>query len=314
MITFLNFTAGITQLLKIFFIILIIATIIFAIYKKKKPGVFAKNLVDRTNSWWFIYLFYIITFGINYTISLIGLCFVSYIAHREFISNIKLPISSRRILLWSYIAIPIQYYFIYKSYFLLFLLFIPVFMLFVLITRTILEDNSEEYLKTISYIHLSLIISTYTISHIAYLAQFPTIENEKNIYQALIFFVIFITSLNDIFQFVSGKIFKGKKLTPQISPNKTISGFIGGIIGSGLLAYSFRHIMPLSTTQTIIAGVAISIFGLLGDLNISAIKRNINVKDMSDLIPGHGGILDRIDSLSFTSVIFFYLLYFWIYQ
>lgn len=314
MITLLNFTGQITQLLIIFFCVLSFASLVFYIFKKLKPGIFAQNLVDRTNSWWIIYFFYILTFGINYETTLVGLLFVSFVAHRELISNLKFPLHSRRLILWSYLAIPIQYYFIYRGYFLLFLLFIPVLMFFLLVIRTILDDNTRDYLRIISHLHLSLMISTYAISHIAYMAQFPTIEAEKNIYQAIIFFIIFVTSLNDIFQFISGKIFKGKKLTPLISPNKTISGFVGGVLGSALFAYSLRDIMPLSATQTIIAGCVISVFGLLGDLNISAIKRNLNIKDMSNFIPGHGGVLDRIDSLSFTSVAYFYLLYYWIYQ
>lgn len=72
--------------------------------------------------------------------------------------------------------------------------------------------------------------------------------------------------------------------------------------------------MPLSLIQALISAFALSIFGLLGDLSISSLKRDLNIKDMSQFIPGHGGILDRIDSLIFTSMIFFYLVYYWIYQ
>lgn len=313
MTSFTNFTPQVLNLLYVFFIALICSTIIFGVSHHFKKNSFTLNLVQRTNSWWIIYLFYILTFGFNFVASLVGLAFISFIAHREFLSNLKFSVASRRIILWSYFAIPLQYYFIYRGNFLLFEIFIPVFTLFLLLIRAILQDDATDYIKNSTQLHLSLMISTYTISHIAYLYQLPTIESEISNYQALIFFLIFITSVNDIFQFIAGKIFKGPKLIPKLSPNKTITGALGGILGSILLGHLFSPIMPLSHTQSLISAGFISVFGLLGDLNISAIKRNLVIKDMSNFIPGHGGIMDRLDSLSFTSIIFFYLIYYWVY-
>jgi phosphatidate cytidylyltransferase len=195
----------------------------------------------------------------------------------------------------------------------LFFTFIPVAMFFLLSLRTVIEDEPSESLKVFTHLHWSLILTTFTISHIAYLTSLPSIPGEENPHQALIFFLIFLTQSNDIFQYIFGMTLGKKPISPKISPKKTIVGAVGGVAGSLVLSYLFASAMPLSVTQCLTVGFFVSIAGLLGDLNISAIKRSLDVKDMSNLIPGHGGILDRIDSLTFSSIIYFYIIFYWIY-
>ena len=92
-----------------------------------------------------------------------------------------------------------------------------------------------------------------------------------------------------------------------MSPNKTWAGFYGGVVATMLLAIVLAQLLtPLSTMHAVIAGLLIALIGLFGDLNMSAIKRDVNVKDSSDLLPGQGGILDRVDSLTFTAPAFYY--------
>lgn len=123
--------------------------------------------------------------------------------------------------------------------------------------------------------------------------------------------LIVLTEVNDILQFLCGKLFGRHKVIPAISPNKTEAGFIGGAFFSTLLALLlWPHFIPVSPAQAALLGFLLSISGMLGDLVCSAIKRYRGVKDFSDLIPGHGGVLDRIDSLLVTAPVFFYFLYF----
>ena len=111
-------------------------------------------------------------------------------------------------------------------------------------------------------------------------------------------------------QFVCGKIFGKHKILPNVSPNKTWEGFIGGVICSMIIGYFMGFLTPLETLPLILISASIAILGFMGDAIISAVKRDFGVKDMSDVIPGHGGYLDRIDSLSTTSSPFFHLIYF----
>ena len=313
MLTLLNFSNPISYRLVVFACLLVVATIIFYTLHRFSPSSLSQNLKQRTNSWWVIFALFILLMGIDNRITFIGFAFISFIAHREMVSNISLPFSARRTILWSYLAIPIQYALAYYGNYMLFITFIPLTMCFLLSLRTIIEDSPEQSLQVFSQLLWSLLITTYTISHIVYFISLPAIPGTIKSYQSFIFFLIFICQVNDIFQYISGKIFGRFSIAPQISPNKTYAGVIGGILGSSLLAYSFSSLMPLTVIQSVFLGAIISVTGFLGDLNISAIKRSLNVKNMSDFIPGHGGILDRIDSLTFSSVIYFYLIYYWIY-
>jgi phosphatidate cytidylyltransferase len=130
-------------------------------------------------------------------------------------------------------------------------------------------------------------------------------------------YIIFLGTMAaavDNLAYAFGKIFgQGKKkLIPEISPNKTVIGSIGGVLGTVLVAWLFRFAVPgLSFGQCLLLGLLLAITGQLGDLVKSAIKRDMGVKDMGNLIPGHGGVLDRFDSWLFSApFIYFYLKFF----
>ena len=103
--------------------------------------------------------------------------------------------------------------------------------------------------------------------------------------------VFFLTALNDIFQYLSGKAFGKRKLAPVISPNKTWEGFLGGVIATAVASVFF------TLFESALFGAAVSLFGTIGDLAVSTLKRAAKVKDTGTFLPGHGGILDRLDSL-----------------
>ena len=130
-------------------------------------------------------------------------------------------------------------------------------------------------------------------------------------------YIIFLGTMAaavDNLAYAFGKIFgRGKKkLIPEISPNKTVVGSMGGVLGTVLVAWLFRFSVPgLSVGQCLLLGLLLAITGQLGDLVKSAIKRDMGVKDMGNLIPGHGGVLDRFDSWVFSApFVYFYLKYF----
>ena len=121
-------------------------------------------------------------------------------------------------------------------------------------------------------------------------------------------YVVFITAFGtDIFAYFSGYFFGKHKLCPKLSPKKTVEGAIGGIIGSIVLCAVFaRLVYPELTLHCIILGLLASLFSQAGDLSASAFKRKMGIKDFSNLIPGHGGMLDRIDSVLFTAPFIYY--------
>jgi phosphatidate cytidylyltransferase len=129
-----------------------------------------------------------------------------------------------------------------------------------------------------------------------------------------VFFALFVTFASDIAAFFIGRALGKHRLAPNISPGKTREGAIGGIIGAIIISLCFIAPTPLSLPisygQAIVLGLLVSIFGQLGDLTESLLKRNMGIKDSSQLIPGHGGFLDRIDSVVFAGVVVYYFVVF----
>ena len=126
------------------------------------------------------------------------------------------------------------------------------------------------------------------------------IESEYSNLKVYLLYSVLVAILSDIGGLVCGKIFKGKKLT-KISPNKTISGSIGSFIFSTLLIPFFYKVqIDQSLVNLFFITIIISLISQLGDLFISLLKRKAKVKDTSDLLPGHGGVLDRIDGIIFA--------------
>ena len=145
------------------------------------------------------------------------------------------------------------------------------------------------FFKAISLLYMSLLV---------YLIIIPKI-NDK-FFEIIIIYSILISIMSDVGGMVIGKIFKGKKLT-KISPNKTISGSIGSFIFSlFLIPFFIKHFDNYDLVVIILFTLLISLTSQIGDLLISLLKRKANVKDTSDLLPGHGGILDRIDGIIFA--------------
>lgn len=277
------------------------------------PRDFLATLKQRVNSWWVIFLIVVLMIGTKREILFIAMAVISFISFRELTSKLNLNANHRRTLLIAFLCIPIQYYFAYNRNFIAFLTFIPVGMLVLLPFRSILEDLSEDSIKTFSQLHWALMLTVFSLSHIAYIASLPNIEATQEGAPGMIFFLILITQLNDVSQFIAGKLFGKRKISPLISPNKTWAGLIGGVLGSIMFGYFFRGLLPLTTIQVLLLSSLLAIAGFFGDLNISAIKRDLKIKDMGDLIPGHGGILDRMDSLIFSNLVFFYLIYYWLF-
>jgi phosphatidate cytidylyltransferase len=159
----------------------------------------------------------------------------------------------------------------------------------------ILSDRPKGYLQRVALGILAFALFGSCLGHLGYFA------NDTR-YRPILFWIVMTVELNDVFAYVSGKSFGHRKLAPQTSPNKTLGGAIGAAVLTTTLAaiiahYVFRH-TPIDRWYRLIAlGLIISVLGQLGDLLISSIKRDLDIKDMGVLFPGHGGLLDRFDSL-----------------
>ena len=160
--------------------------------------------------------------------------------------------------------------------------------------------------------HLSMFILLFGILYIGYtLGHFLRLRNQHD-GALLVLFVLLVTWAGDTAAYYVGKTWGSRPLAPRLSPNKTIEGFLGGLVVAPLIAW-IGHLwfLPAVTpVDCLILGLLFTVLGLLGDLSESALKRHAGVKDSGSLIPGHGGVLDRVDSLLLNAPVFYYYMAF----
>ncbi len=290
--------------------ILVFSTLLFFIWGKIKPQANLTELKLRTKSWWGMATMFILAAVINPLISYFAFGLLSFMALRELATISKnVRDADRRVLIWCYIAIPIQYVLAYNGLFNLFVIFIPIVMFIWIPFMLVMRGETTEIGRSMSVLPTQLMLTVFSLSHLAFLLSLPEIAGFNAGGRGLLLFIVFITEINDVFQFTWGKLLGRHKIIPKISPNKTWEGFIGGILTTTIIGYFLRFLTPFSEIEALVVSFIVACAGFVGDVVVSAVKRDIGLKDTGTLIPGHGGILDRIDSLSITAVVFFHIVY-----
>ena len=284
-------------------ILLTIATLTVYLVPKFKQI----ELQQRLTSWCWIVAIFATTLIANHTISICLFGFLSFLAFKEYISLIPTRLTDRRVLFWAYLAIIVQYYWISINWYVMFLIFVPVYTFLFLPMRMVITGETQGFLKAIGTLHWGLMLTVFSLGHLAYLLMLPDRGNPIAGSAGLVLYLVFLTEINDIGQYIWGKSFGRHPVTPTVSPNKTWEGLIGGIVTTTGLAIAIAPwLTPFDWIHALGVGIIISCAGFIGDVTISALKRDLGVKDSGNVIPGHGGILDRIDSLTYTAPLFFH--------
>jgi len=286
------------------------ASIAFFVVKLIRPQANIKELVDRTKSWWVMALIFISATMIITKLAFITIALISFIAFRELYSVLGFRQSDRSAIFWAFLAIPIQYYLAYIGWYGAYIIFIPVVMFLYLPMRLVLQGDTKGIIKSMSSLQWTLMLTVFGISHMALLLSLPEKESFSSGGRGLLLFLVFITEINDVLQYIWGKLLGRHKIVPKVSPNKTWEGFVGGILSTTAIGFGLGFLTPLSTPNVVLVTFIVALSGFFGDIMMSAVKRDIGVKDMGNMIPGHGGVLDRIDSLAYTAPIFFHLVYY----
>lgn len=289
----------------VIFGILIFASLLFFVVGKIRPKANLAELKARTRSWWIMATLVLAAVLINTTVSYIALALLSFMAFRELYSVLEFRDADRRAIFWGYLSIPIQYYLAYIGWYGAFIIFIPVVMFLFLPLRLVLKGETKGIIKSMSSLQWMLMLTVFGLSHMAYLLS---LSDEHG--RSMLLFLVFLTEINDVMQFTWGKLLGKHKIVPRVSPNKTWEGFIGGVLSTTAIGYFLGFLTPLTTGQVLFVSFFLALAGFVGDIVMSSVKRDIGVKDMGAAIPGHGGILDRIDSLSYTAPVFFHLVYY----
>lgn len=265
------------------------------------------NLNARIRAWWVMIAVFAIAhlLGPLATIVLFGIA--SFFALREFITLTPTRRADYRpLLLCFYVLIPVQYFLIADNWYGLYAIFIPVYGFVLLPSLSALADDPEHFLDRTAKIQWAVMITIYCISHVPALMML-NLKHYAGQNALLVFYLLMVVQLNDVLQYVFGKLFGRRKLAPRVSPSKTVEGFVGGTLGATAIGAGMWWITPFSPLQALAISFVVVLAGSLGGLALSAVKRSLGAKDWGTMIEGHGGMLDRMDSVSFSAPIFFHL-------
>jgi len=269
-----------------------------------------QELKDRIYSWWIIIVFFIVGAMLNTTMAMFFFGLLSYLALKEYFSLIPSRHTDRRVMFYAYIAIIPQYYFAGIQWYGMFIILIPVFLFLLLPFRQVLIGETKGFLENTSRVQWGLMMFVFGLSHLAYMITLAPVGSNSVGGTELVLYLVLLTELNDVLQYIWGKSIGKRKIIPKVSPNKTVEGFLGAFVSISILAVLFSFLTPFTWWEALIAGMIISWAGFIGDVVVSMIKRDIGVKDSGNMLPGHGGILDRVDSLIYTAPLFFHYVYY----
>jgi phosphatidate cytidylyltransferase len=237
------------------------------------------------------------------------ICFLSFWGMKEFLSMYNLYNKKTAVLLFLFL-IP-EYFSLYSKNYFDFILYTSLFAIFFGIYTIFIKNIISK--KRGLLVSFGIFLCTFSIGHLSFIynIHFP-FSNMIGVY--ILILLVVPTELNDVFQYLTGKAFGKTKITPVISPNKTLEGFLGGLVLTILLCNFLGFILlpEQSFLFYSLLGILIGILGFFGDLFMSYVKRNAGVKDTGNLIPGHGGLLDRIDSLMFITPIYYGLIVYYL--
>ncbi len=266
-----------------------------------------QNLNARIRAWWMMVAVFGLAMATGGIGSVVLFALTSFLALREFITLTPTRPGDHRSLFWVFFVIlPLQYYLIAIKWYGLFSIMIPVYAFLFLPIRSAMAGDCERFLERTAKIQWALMICVYCVSYVPALLSLniPGYEGQNG---KLMFYFVLVAQISDVLQYVWGKTLGRHKIAPSVSPNKTWEGFIGGVAGATLLGGGLWWATPFTPLQSAGMSLAITLMGFGGGLVMSAIKRDRGVKDYGHWIAGHGGVMDRIDSLCFAAPVFFHL-------
>jgi phosphatidate cytidylyltransferase len=257
-------------------------------------------------------------FGAAIALGPVGACvlfgFVSFFALREVITLTPTRRADHHTLFWAFfVVIPAQYYLVCSGWYGLYSIFIPVYVFLFLAIRSTFTGDATRYLERTAKIQWGVMICVYCVSYAPALLTLgvrgPAGEPWRQ-WKLLVFLVV-VVQMSDVLQYVWGKLLGRRKIAPHLSPNKTWEGFVGGVLSAAALGTALHRLTPFPLPGAAAVSLLIALMGFAGGIVMSAIKRDAGVKDYGHLIEGHGGMMDRIDSLTFAAPVFFHVVRYW---
>lgn len=292
-------------------VILVVASVVGALLARRTGEGPARatvaNLNARIRSWWVMSAIFGATILLGPVFTTVLFALLSFLAMREFITLTKTDRADHEVLFWAFfIILPLHYLFAGIRWYGMFSIFIPVYAFVFIPFRRVLTGETRDFLANTARIQWALLICVYAVSHMPMLLALPIAGYEGENAKLLFFFVLTV-QLSDVLQYVWGKTLGRRPVAPRVSPHKTWEGTVGGIGSAVLVSSLLWWATPFNPWQAAAMALLICLAGFFGGLVLSAIKRDLGAKDWGGSIAGHGGFLDRIDSLCFAAPLFFHI-------
>jgi phosphatidate cytidylyltransferase len=265
------------------------------------------SLTDRIASWWVMCGVILASLVLGPLGSVMLFCFLSFMALREFVSLAPTRRGDHRALLLAFfVGIPVQYALVATGSYGLFSVVIPIAGILCLPVASALGGDTERFLERAAEIQWGVLICVYGVSHAPALLMLdiPGYAGQNG---KLLVYLIIVVESSDVLQYIWGKLYGRRAIAPTVSPGKTVEGLVGGVASATILGTALWWLTPFRPWQAALLSLGVTIVGFAGGLIMSAIKRDRGVKDFGTVIAGHGGVLDRIDSLCFAGPLFFHL-------
>ncbi|MBK6674307.1 MAG: phosphatidate cytidylyltransferase [Proteobacteria bacterium] len=265
------------------------------------------NLVARINAWWVMVAVLAVTFLLGRAVTLVVFGLMAWFALREFVTLTPTRTADRLPLSVAFfVVVPAQFLLIGLDQYGTFSIFVPVYAFLLLPAIAALRGDVDDFLPRTAKLQWGLMITVYCLSHAPalLLLQVPGFEGRDAL---LLFYLLLVVQMSDVMQYVCGKLWGKTKIAPLVSPSKTVAGFVGGGLAATAIGAAMWWITPFSPAVSAAMSAVIVMMGFLGGLTLSAVKRSLGAKDWGTLIRGHGGVLDRLDSVCFAAPVFFHL-------
>ncbi len=289
---------------------LVLASLVALILRMRagpEPNPVLDNLSARIKAWWVMILLLGSAFLAGRTAVIVLFGLVSFFALREFITLAHTRRADHvAVFLSFFVVLPLQYWLIGVDWYGFYTILIPVYAFLVLPIVAVVFGDTNNFMARTAETQWGLVISVYCISHVPALLTLD-IPGYHGRDALLVVFLLLVVQSSDVLQYVWGKLLGRHKIAPALSPSKTVEGFLGGIASATALGAGVWRMTPFRPWQAGLMALVATMMGFLGGLVMSAIKRDRGVKDWGHLIEGHGGMLDRLDSVAFSAPIFFHL-------
>jgi phosphatidate cytidylyltransferase len=293
--------------------LLLVATIVGQVIKRQPHlGLHAaavESFNGRVRAWWIICSLLAVAF-LNYGLTVILFGFLSFWALREFITLTPTRLGDHRALFWVFFFFtPLQYVMVWLDKYELYSIMIPVYAFLFIPARIALSGDYKRFLERVAKIQSGLLICVYCLSFAPALLYLPTAPDQESRGNArLLFFFVTIALFSEAMQFLWSRLYGQHVIAPSINAARTWEGLIGGTVSAALAGIVLYIFTPYHEVwEAALMSMVIAVMGFAGAMTMSAIKRDRGVRDYGTLVEGHGGVLDRIDSICFAAPVFYLL-------